>query len=199
MVSKKQKLINIKEYALENKIPIMQEDGIEFLTDFIKKNKIKKILEIGTAIAYSAIKMALVNKNIKITTVERDEERYLEALKNIKELNLETQITLIFNDADNIEIKDKYDLIFIDAAKAQNKKFFLKFADNLQEDGYIITDNINFHGLVQKDLEEIESKNLKALVRKIKDYIEFLKENPKFETTFYQLGDGIAISKRKVK
>lgn len=191
-----EELEKIKEYAKINNVPIMQEDGIDFLTAFIKENKIEKVLEIGTAIAYSAIKIALVDPSIKITTIERDEEKYLEALKNIKNMNLEKQITLILNDASNVNLNEKFDLIFIDAAKAQNKKFFIKFAINLKKDGYIITDNINFHGLVQKELEEIESKNLRGLIRKIKGYINFLKENEEFTTKFYEIGDGITISKR---
>lgn len=194
-----EELEKIKEYAKLNKVPIMQDDGIEFLTDFIQKNKIIKILEIGTAIGYSAIRMALINENIQISTIERDEERYLEALKNIKKFNLEHRITLMFNDASNVNLEEKYDLIFIDAAKAQNKKFFLTFEHNLKKGGYIITDNINFHGLVKKELEEIESKNLRALVRKIQGYIEFLTTNQAYQTTFYEVGDGIAISKRNVE
>ena len=83
----------IKEYAKEENIPIMQEEGIEFLTSFIEKKQIKNILEIGTAIGYSAIMMAKVNSDIHITTIERDETRYLEAIKNIKKFNLENRIT----------------------------------------------------------------------------------------------------------
>lgn len=190
-------LKEIKKYAEVNKVPIMQDDGIKFLTNFIKENNIKKVLEVGTAIGYSAIKMALVDEKVKVTTIERDEIRYLEALKNIKQLNLENRITLIFNDASNIKLEETYDLIFIDAAKAQNTNFFLKFSKNLKKSGYIITDNLNFHGLVKKELEEIESKNLRALVRKIKDYITFLQENEEYKTTFYEIGDGISVSQRK--
>lgn len=197
MVEKKQVLKEMKEYAKVNKVPIMQEEGMNFLTNFIKEKKLTKILEVGTAIGYSTIQMALVNPKIKITSIERDEKRYLEALKNIKKLDLENQITLLFKDAQEVSLEEKYDLIFLDAAKAQNKNFFLKFSDNLEKEGYIITDNLSFHGLVQKELEEIESKNLRALVRKIKEYIEFLKENREYETSFYSLGDGISVTRKK--
>ena len=71
----------IKDYAKENKVPIMEDAGIDFLTNFIIKNQRVKVLEVGTAIGYSAIKMALVDPNVKITTIERDEARYMEALK----------------------------------------------------------------------------------------------------------------------
>ena len=94
----------IKEYALEKKVPIMQDEGIDFLTTFLIKNQIKSVLEIGTAIGYSAIMMALSNPYVKITSVERDEVRYLEALKNIKKLRLDDRITLIFKDALDLKL-----------------------------------------------------------------------------------------------
>jgi len=187
---------NIEKYAKENNIPIMQKDGILFLTNYIKENNIKSILEIGSAIGYSAIKMALINENIHITTIERDEERYKEALKNIKLFNLEKQISIILNDAFDVNLNEKYDLIFIDAAKSQSIKFFEKFKFNLNDEGTIITDNINFHGLTYA--EKIENRNTRQLVRKIREYIEFLKNNSEFNTLFVNDGDGISISKRNV-
>ena len=186
----------LEKYAEENNIPIMQKDGIEFLLKFIKDRNIENILEIGTAIGYSAIRMCEVNDKIKVTTIERDNERYMEALKNIKNFGLEDRITIIFKDASEVVTNEKYDLIFIDAAKAQNENFFLRFQDNLNDNGYIVTDNLSFHGFVEKDIEEIESKNVRGIVRKIKSYIEFLKNNKNFVTKFYELGDRISISKR---
>ena len=150
---KNNEISRIKEYARRENIPIMQDEGIEFLTSFIEKKGIKDILEIGTAIGYSAIMMAMVNSNIHITTIERDETRYLEALKNIKKLELENRITLIFNDALNFETLDEFDLIFIDAAKGKNIDFFNYFEKNLKTTGYIITDNMGFHGYVEMNEE----------------------------------------------
>ena len=124
MVDNNAALEEIREYAEENNVPIMTEDGIKFLTNYIKKHNIKKILEIGAAIGYSAIMMALVDEEIEITTIERDEKRYLEAVKNIKKFKLEDRINLIYKDAFDVKLDDKYDLLFIDAAKAQNIKFF---------------------------------------------------------------------------
>lgn len=186
----------IRTYAKENNVPIMLDDGIEFLTNYIVKNKINTVLEIGTAIGYSAIMMALANPDLTVTTIERDEKRYLEALKNIKKLKLENRIRLIFNDALDANIEGKYDLIFIDAAKAQSIKFFEKFERNLNPGGVIVTDNLEFHGLVKKKEEEIESRNLRALVRKVKEYINFLKANDRYETEFLSIGDGISVSKK---
>ena len=188
---------NLKEYAHDENIPIMQDEGIEFLTSFIEKKDIKNILEIGTAIGYSAIMMANVSSDIHITTIERDETRYLEALKNIKKFKLEDRITLIFNDALNIELNEKYDLIFIDAAKGKNIDFFNHFEKNLKEYGFIITDNMGFHGYVEMPEEEIESKNIRGIVRKIKDYIYFLENNMQYKTTIYKIGDGVAVTERR--
>lgn len=195
MVNTYSALQEIKDYAEENNVPIMTNEGINFLANYIVKYKVQKILEIGTAIGYSAIMMALANEEAEIVTIERDEKRYLEALKNIKKLNLEDRITLIYKDAFDVNLEDKFDLIFIDAAKAQNIRFFEKFEKNLKPTGTIITDNMNFHGLVEKDESEIESRNLRALVRKLRAYKTFLKENTKYETELREIGDGIAISR----
>lgn len=186
----------LEEYAEENNIPIMQKDGIEFLLKYIEDNNIKKILEIGSAIGYSAIRMALINKDITVTTIERDKERYDLAVKNISEFNLNNQIEIILSDAFDVELQDKYDLIFIDAAKSQYIKFFEKFKNNLSENGVIVSDNLNFHGLTKVD-EKTLSRNVRGLVRKLNNYVEFLESNEEFNTTFYNLGDGVSISKRK--
>ena len=187
----------IKTYALENNVPIMLDDGIDFLINYIVKNDKKNILEVGTAIGYSAIMMALSSPDIKITTIERDKERYLEAIKNVKKFNLEDRITLIFNDALEVKLKEKFDLIFIDAAKSKNEEIFKHFEPNLDTNGAVVTDNINFHGYVKQELSEIESRNIRGLVRKIKNYINFLENNVKYKTTFYELGDGIAITEKR--
>lgn len=187
----------IKDYADSNNVPIMIDEGIEYLMNYISENGIEKILEIGTAIGYSAIMMCSVDLKITVTTIERDRDRYLRAVENIKNVGLEDRVNLIFNDALEVNLEGKYDLIFIDAAKAQNIKFFENFEKNLSDGGTIITDNMNFHGLVGKDASQIESRNLRQLVRKVKMYKEFLENNENFDTNFLDIGDGLAISKRK--
>ena len=187
-------ITDLEIYAKENNVPIIQKEGLNFLIKYIEQNNVKNILEIGTAIGYSSINMALVSDDIQITTVERNEQMYNQAIKNIKKFNLENRINVIYSDALDTVIQGKYDLIFIDAAKAQYIKFFEKYKQNLQKNGAIITDNLNFHGLAAHP-EEIHSKNLKALVRKINNYKEFLINNQEFHTVFYEIGDGIAVSK----
>ena len=193
-----QAIKEIKEYAREYNVPIMQDEGIEFLTNFIIKKQAKNILEIGTAIGYSAIMMCLTGSDVHVTTIERDETRYMEALKNIKKLNLEDRITLIFNDALNVKLEDEFDLIFIDAAKGKNQEFFENFEKNLKSDGYILTDNMYFHGYVEMNEDELPSKNVAGIVRKIKEYTYFLENHMLYKTTIYRVGDGIAVTERRV-
>ena len=166
----------IEDYAHENNIPIMLSDGIEFLTDFIKKNNVKRILEIGSAIGYSAIRMALVSEDIHVVTIERDTLRYNEAVKNINDFGLSERIDIRLADALECDVDGEFDLIFIDAAKAQYIKFFEKYKSNLAKDGVIISDNLSFHGMVD-NMDSITNRNTRQLVGKIAKYIDFLKNN----------------------
>lgn len=188
---------DLEDYAKENHVPIMEHDGIEFLTKYIKEHEeIKNILEIGCAIGYSAIRMALIRDDIHVTTIERDQERYLNAKENVSTFHLEDRITILFQDALEVELNEQYDFIFIDAAKSQYIKFFEKFTPLLSENGVVFSDNLLFHGYT-KQKERIESKNLRQLVQKIRKYIVYLKENKNYVTEFYDVGDGIAVTKRR--
>lgn len=191
-------LKELEVYAKENNIPIMLKDGIEYLCHYIEENNILTILEIGSAIGYSSIKMALVDPDIKITTIEKDYNRYLKAIDNIQKFNLENQITILNEDALDSEIDSKFDLIFIDASKGNNINFFNKYKYNLNSQGTIITDNLSFHGLVE-DENLIKTKNQRGIVKKIKNYISFLENNSEFDTTYVPVGDKISISILKEK
>ena len=185
----------IEKYAKEHNVPIMLSDGIEYLCNFILENNIKSVLEIGTAIGYSAIRMALVNEEINITTIERDKERYDLAINNIKDMNLDNRISVIYKDAMDVEVEGTYDLIFIDASKGHSIDFFNKYSKNLSPHGVIITDNLSFHGLVEDESLAV-TRNQRALVRKIKNFINFLDENKEFTTIYINVGDKISISRR---
>lgn len=192
----KETILEMEKYAKEYNIPIMEKDAIKFIMNYIKLNNVKKILEIGTAIGYSGILMTTAAEGIELTTIERDEKRYMEAVKNVKKCGLEKQIEIVFQDAHDVNLVGRsYDLILIDAAKAQNIKFFEKFSHYLNPNGVIICDNINFHGLVG-NRDESMSKNLNSLVSKIEDFIVFLKTNKDFTTKFYDKGDGLSVSFR---
>ena len=186
----------LEEYAKINNIPIMQKDCILYLINYIKENNIKNILEIGSAIGYSSIMMASINSDIRITTIERDKDRYDLAVFNIKKYNLDNQINIIYGDAVDTDITGMYDLIFIDAAKGKNIFFFEKYKNNLVKEGTIITDNLSFHGLVE-DSDLVKTKNQRGIVNKIKNFISFLDNNEEFATEYIPVGDKIAISKRR--
>ena len=187
----------MERFAEANNVPIIEPESILFIKKYIKLNDVKKVLEIGTAIGYSAILMAATKSDVEVTTIERDDKRYREAVKNVNEAGLDDRIEVVFNDAleDNLA-GYKYDLIFIDAAKSQLIKYFEKFQNYLNPGGVIITDNIKFHGLVEAK-EKIESKNVRQLVDKIEDYKEYLTNNDEFITKFYDVGDGLAVSFRR--
>lgn len=186
---------DLRKYATTNNVPIIYEDGMTLLEEVITSQNVLSILEIGTAIGYSASRMASLNSKIKIETVEISKEMYQQACKNVKNIGLDKQITLHHADGLEFETTKKFDMIFIDAAKSQYIRFFEKFKTNLNDNGFIITDNLDFHGYV-KQVERIESKNLRQLVGKIRRYIDFLEQNTEFETEFFDIGDGIAISKK---
>ena len=190
---------DIKKYALEHKTPIIMEDSLEYIKELIKEKKIIKILEIGTAISYSALHFISVDSNIHVDTIERSEEMILEASKNIDKYDVNKQITLHKGDALEYPVENlsgDYDLLFIDAAKAQSQKFFLRYVPLLKENGLIITDNMNFHG-VSIDDRNI-SRNLRNMLKKIQNYNDWLTNHPEYDTYFLDLGDGLAITRRKV-
>ncbi len=189
-------LQEIEQFAYEHNIPIMEKGGIEFLCDYIKKGEFTSILEVGSAIGYSAICMALIDKDIHVVTIEKDVERYNLACQNIKDFHLQDQITIHCEDALESSIHGMYDVIFIDAAKAQYIKFFEKYEKHLNPRGIIISDNLSFHGFVENP-KNIRSRNLRQLVGKIKRYIHFLETSSRYDTEFLEIGDGLAISRKK--
>lgn len=186
----------MEAYAKEYDIPIMQEEGIAFMCDFIEDHDIKHILEIGSAIGYSAIRMALLNDNMYVTTIERDETRFKKAQEFVARSGLKARVNLIYGDALEIEVQGEYDMLFIDAAKAQYIKFFEHYEPYLKKRGFIITDNLKFHGFVEHK-ELVTSRNLRQLVAKIQRFVDYLKTREDYDTKFLDFGDGIGISQKK--
>ena len=185
----KNKLDELKKRAKDNKVPIIQDDGLAFLIKTAKDYNVKHLLEIGAAIGFSTINLALLVDSVD--TFERNELMLLELNKNIKEFNLETKIKVFPYDA--LEFNGslrEYDLIFIDAAKAQYEKFFSKFTPYLRKGGVVVCDNLNFHNLKENEV----SRQTRALLRKISNFKEFLKKNSDYNTTFNDVGDGMSVS-----
>lgn len=185
----------IEDYGIKNNVPIMSEETIETIKNIIMVNEVHTILEIGTAIGYSTICFASTPGVTNITSIERDPTRSKIAKENVKKSELKN-INLYENDALDIEIKDKFDLIIIDAAKSQNMKFFNKFKENLNEDGIIIIDNLSFHGYVNQETR-IQSRNLRQMVNKIRKFIDFLNNNEEFTVKYIEVGDTLGVCKRK--
>jgi predicted O-methyltransferase YrrM len=185
--------------AEENNVPIMEATGMEALLQVLRIGQPRSILEVGTAIGYSALRMADAVPNSRIVTIERDEERYRKAEKYIEMAGKKEQIHLIKGDALEVEdiIKDlgPYDAIFIDAAKGQYKRFFEIYSNYLSDNGLIITDNVLFKGLVCEP--QIENRRVRSLVKKINDFNEWIMSHPEYDTVIVPVGDGVAISKKR--
>ena len=192
-----QQITDIKNFADFHSVPIMKDEGIEFICDYIRNHKVERVLEIGTAIGFSSINFARVAPQVQVTTIELDETRYQAALRNIADNNLSDRITVYLGDAGawTPPQGETYDLIFIDGPKAQYINHFERFAPFLAPGGAIITDNLSFHGMVE-DLSLTHNYSTIKMMRKIRRFINFLKQNKEFNTTFYDIGDKISVSLR---
>lgn len=189
--------IQMENYAAEHCVPIMEAPGMEAMLQILRILEPKRILEIGTAIGYSALRMAYALPEAKIVTIERDSERCDIARQYFEQYD-RGQIMLIEGDAleTEAEVRDygPFDAIFIDAAKGQYKRFFTLYSRYLSERGIIITDNVLFKGLVAEEI--IEHKRTKGLVQKIKQYNKWLMSHPDYKSVILPVGDGVAISKK---
>ncbi len=189
-------LQKIKEKALEDKIPIIMDDTLEVVQKLLQEQKPNKILEIGTAVGYSAICFSkYLSENGKIDTIERDTERVKEARENIKKAEVEDKINIYEGDAVEIlpNLTDKYDVVFIDAAKGKYP-FFLKEAMRmLNENGLIIADNVLYKGYVMSDYNKHKQR---TAVRNLREYISEITENPNLKTEILEVGDGLSISRK---
>ncbi|MBY0123885.1 O-methyltransferase [Bacillus sp. S/N-304-OC-R1] len=189
----------MEQFAGENGVPIMELAGIEAMLQLLRIGKPSSILEIGTAIGYSALRMAQAVPSCKIITIERDADRYELADQYIQKAGKEEQISIIKGDALEVEAVIQayapFDAIFIDAAKGQYRKFFEIYSQYLSNDGMIITDNVLFKGLVCET--NIENKRIRSLVKKINDFNIWLMNHPDYYTVILPVGDGVAISKKR--
>lgn len=185
-------LEELKAYAIEHHVPIINDEGLLFLKESIEAFKVKSVLEIGTAIGYSALAMA--SFGCKVDTFERDDEMIEQAKIHLDLMDEEKKIRLIPFDALTYHgTLGNYDLIFIDAAKAQYERFFDKYVPFLNPNGVVICDNLRFHDLNPEKV----NRHTRQLLRKIKEFKDFLVNHPDFQTTFYEIGDGMSVSQRK--
>ena len=187
----------LKKQALQEGVPIIKDEGLAFLLNLIRERNCKEILELGTAVGYSSIQMALLDKNIHIDTIEKNKDMYTQAIDNIKANNLEKQIEVFFMPIEEYHSDKMYDLIFVDGPKAQYGKHLEMFIDNLKEDGVMLFDNMVFHNLIY-DVDNIESKNLRNLVKKIIKFREKVLNDERFDIILCDsIGDGMLVLTRR--
>ena len=187
----------IKEKALDEHIPIIMDDTLEVIGKVLEELKPNRILEIGTAVGYSAICFSkYLTEGGRIDTIERDEERVKEAFINIKDLQLEEKINIIIGDAVEIlpTLNEKYDVVFIDAAKGKYPIFLKEAIRMLSDKGIIIADNILYKGYTLSDYNKHKQR---TAVRGLREYLKELEENEAFLTELLEVGDGLTITRRK--
>lgn len=188
-----EELEKVKQKALENHVPIVMDDSLEVIKEILVKENPKRILEIGTAVGYSASQFAKYAKESVIDTIELNEERYNEAKENIKNIGIEDRINIYLGNAVEIlpTLNEKYDVIFIDANKGKYP-VFLQEAIRLSKKGsIIIADNILYKGYVMSDYNNHKQR---TAVRHLREYIKETEENQKLDTKILGVGDGLAIS-----
>ena len=190
----KEELNKIKQKALEEHIPIIMDDTLEVIAKYLTKIKPEKILEIGTAVGYSAMCFSeYLSESGKIDTIERDTDRIIEAKENIKKVGVEEKINIYEGDAVEIlpTLNEKYDVVFIDAAKGKYPFFLKESIRMIKQNGIIFADNILYKGYVMSDYNKHKQR---TAVRNLREYIKEVTENPNIETEILEVGDGLAIS-----
>lgn len=193
-------LKEMEKYACENFVPIIQKESGKFLEFMTSMKKPKKILELGTAIGYSAILMAeTLDGNVSIDTIERNEDMIEIANKNIEKYGFKESINVIQGDCLEVlkDLEGKYDLIFMDAGKGHYNHFHPECMRLLNDDGIIIADNVLFRGMVAS--RDLLKKRKITIVKRMKDYLNIVSEDRSLITSVIPMGDGIAITKRRNK
>ena len=190
-----EELKKVKEKALENHIPILMDDTLEKIEEILQEEKPKRILEIGTAVGYSASMFAKsTDEDCIIDTIEIDEERAKEAEENIKKIGVAERINIMVGNAVDIlpTLTKAYDIVFIDAAKGKYPIFLENAIRLIKDGGIILADNILYKGYVMSDYNAHKQR---TAVRHLREYIKEITENDKCESEILEIGDGLAITK----
>ncbi|NMM65598.1 O-methyltransferase [Clostridium sp. P21] len=191
-------LKQLEDYAHENNVPIVHKEVARFLELMINIKKPLKILELGTAIGYSAILMNISSKgNSEITTIERDEKMITLAKNNIEKCGFKDKIKIIQGECLEVleKLDGKYDLIFMDAGKGHYNHFLPHCMRLLNKDGIIIADNALFRGMVAS--KELVERRKITIVKRMREYLKLVSDNEKFITSVIPMGDGIAVTTRR--
>ena len=199
-MEKEKILFNIKEEALKNHVPIIEDDSLEYIANILKEKKPNKILEIGTAVGYSAINFSkyLVGEGAKVLTIEIKEQMYEKALENISLMGLQDKIEVINADATKYlkNINEQFDVVFIDAAKGQYLVFLEEAIRLCKLGGIIIADNMLYRGRTLSDYNEHKHR---TATNRLREYLVQMKEDKRLDSTLIKVGDGLAISVLKSK
>lgn len=193
----KEILYNIKQEALNNHVPIIEDDSLELISLILKLKKPNKILEVGTAVGYSAINFSkyLSGENSKIKTIEIKEAMYNKAMENISAMNLTEKIEVVLADATeylkSIPNDEQYDVVFIDAAKGQYLVFLEEAIRLTRNGGIIIADNMLYRGRTLSDYNEHKHR---TATNRLREYLVTMKEDERLDSTLVKVGDGLAIS-----
>ena len=193
----KLELSKIKAKALEDHVPIIMDDTLEVIAKILKEKQPKRILEIGAAVGYSAICFSeYLSEDGHIDTIERDEQRISEAKENFSKAEVQEKISLYEGDAVEVlpTLNEKYDVVFIDAAKGKYPFFLEQALRMINVEGIIIADNILYKGYVMSDYNAHKQR---TAVRNLREYIAKVNDNVNMETQILEVGDGLAISKIK--
>ena len=188
-------LLEMERFAQENHVPIMQLAGIESLNQLLRIQKPSSILEIGTAIGYSAMRMAIALPNVQIVTIERDVARVELAKSFIARSEVGDRITVIEGDALEVDVENirpTFDAVFIDAAKGQYQRFFEKYSPLVPSGGVLYIDNMYMHGLSDLDIKEVPRRK-RTMIRNLKHFSEWIMSHPDYDSAFFPVGDGLLI------
>ncbi|MBR3882875.1 MAG: O-methyltransferase [Clostridia bacterium] len=184
----------VKERALENHVPIIMDDTLEVIREILEKENPKRILEIGTAVGYSASCFVKYAKDAIVDTIELDEVRAQEAIENVKKIGVDNNINIMVGNAVDIlpTLNGEYDLVFIDAAKSKYSIFLSEGIRLIRNGGIILADNVLYKGYVMSDYNKHKQR---TAVRHLREYIKEVTENPNLETEILEVGDGLAITR----
>ena len=189
----------MEEFAKKNDVPIIHKEVKAFLEMICEITKPKRILEVGTAIGYSSAVFALSCDDAKVTTIEREPDMTELAFENHRKLQISDKIRIIEGDALEVLdcLKEKYDLIFIDAAKGYYNEFFAITRNLVKPGGIIICDNILYKGMTATD--ELVKRRQKTIVYRMREFLHSICRDDEFTTSIIPIGDGISVSYFKNK
>ena len=190
-------LKELEEKALKEYIPIISPEVAQLIRLLSEMTGAKKLLEIGSAIGYSSILFAGFSDDMKITTIEMDEQRATEAEENIRRAEMDKKITLLRGNALQVmdQIAEEFDIVFVDAAKGQYNNFLPKCLKLLKKGGLLISDNILYRGTVA-EMGFIPRKH-RTIIVNMKEYLKRLSEDENLTTSIIPIGDGVAVSLKK--